>query len=915
MPKCPNCNTEVNAGQKFCFECGTKIPQEKTCPQCGSVLPLQTKFCGECGFNFNAAAPTAGLAMGNENVIAGDVIGQKVAGDNVSSKVMGNIIHNTVSDDTKSVNHCSVCGVHMTNDSGHTCPKCGKIVCTSHFIDKFLCCSTCAQPLLAAEERTRTSKIELNSSEYVDPRDGNVYKTVKIGDQEWFAENFRYESEESWAYDDDDSDVESFGRLYSWNAAINDAPEGWHLPSKEEYEQLEKFVESNGKNVAGKALKSCEKEIWNEEGNGVDEFGFAALPAGYYDFDNGDEYQNKGEMADFWSSSEDGSLTAIDINLDAEADEIRCCEKVNKKNRCSVRYVKNTAEYERKLQENLARFGSFVDPRDGEVYKTVKIGNQEWFAENYRYKSPKSKKNKEKIDAYGRLYKWAEVENLAPEGWHVPTVDEYRQLMSFVEKDSENTVEDALKSKIDWSDWHCYGYEDGVDEYGFNILPVLGSSGSVFWCSTDTDEDGDKCIYGMKVDDEVIEIDDYLDEDEYYSVRFIKNTDEYEKKAQLNAAEYERKLQEKLARLGSFVDPRDGEVYKTVKIGNQEWFAENYRYKSPKSKKNKEKIDAYGRLYKWAEVENLAPEGWHVPTVDDFRQLMSFVEKDSENTVEEALKSKMDWSDLGHEDGVDEYGFNILPVLGRLGSVFWCSTDTDEDGDECIYGMKVGMKVDEVIEIDHYLDEDEYYSIRFIKNTDEYENKSKFGKFKDVRDGQVYKTVKIGNQVWLAENLRYECYDGSYGYGDDEDNLEKYGRLYTWKAAQEAVLEGWHIPTEEDVDELISYVSENTDTCPMDYDESDDAVGTVLKSVSGWEKCDWTQEGTDEFGFSALPGGYVEKSSLTCVGEDARFWESTKTPSGAVYVFGMSSFSEGVFQDYFSKDGHYFSIRLVKNKK
>jgi len=141
---CKNCGAELDIGAKFCMECGTPVPQVKGCVQCGMELPLKAKFCFGCGAPQDVVRSSAGVNMGDKNVIAGDVIGQKIAGDNVQSKIMGNAFFSTVQDDTKRVNSCHVCGKHLTNDNGHTCPGCGNVVCEEHFDAKANLCLRCA---------------------------------------------------------------------------------------------------------------------------------------------------------------------------------------------------------------------------------------------------------------------------------------------------------------------------------------------------------------------------------------------------------------------------------------------------------------------------------------------------------------------------------------------------------------------------------------------------------------------------------------------------------------------------------------------------------------------------------------------------------------------------------------------------
>lgn len=134
-----------------------------------------------------------------------------------------------------------------------------------------------------------------------DVRDGQTYKTVKIGSQVWMAENLNYEMQDSYCYQGYESNCYVYGRLYEWDVARKSCPRGWHLPSKAEFEKLFKFV--GGQSKANSKLKS--KNGWNRNGNGLDVFGFSALPAGYRDGEG--KYDDEGFHTYFWSSTEGGS--------------------------------------------------------------------------------------------------------------------------------------------------------------------------------------------------------------------------------------------------------------------------------------------------------------------------------------------------------------------------------------------------------------------------------------------------------------------------------------------------------------------------------------------------------------------------------------------------------------------------------
>jgi len=139
---------------------------------------------------------------------------------------------------------------------------------------------------------------------FTDTRDGQTYKTVKIGEQTWMAQNINYQTQtgQSWCYGNDNSKCNEYGRLYDWNTAKTVCMPGWHLPSRQEWSNLVNVA--GGDKKAGKKLKA--KNGWNNKGNGTDGFGFSALPGGYRYYSPG-AFRYAGYGGDWWTATEIGA--------------------------------------------------------------------------------------------------------------------------------------------------------------------------------------------------------------------------------------------------------------------------------------------------------------------------------------------------------------------------------------------------------------------------------------------------------------------------------------------------------------------------------------------------------------------------------------------------------------------------------
>ena len=181
---------------------------------------------------------------------------------------------------------------------------------------------------------TRTAYINISPDGcfevFQDPRDGQEYKTVTIGEQTWFAENLNYETGTSWCYDENPNNCATYGRLYDWETAVDACPAGWHLSDDDEWKLLEGMVDSqypvgdpewDGSGYrgsdAGTNLKSSGDWI---EGNGTDLFGFTGLPGGTRDTDG--VFDWAGSIGGWWASSEMASDEAWTRSLNHFGPEV-----------------------------------------------------------------------------------------------------------------------------------------------------------------------------------------------------------------------------------------------------------------------------------------------------------------------------------------------------------------------------------------------------------------------------------------------------------------------------------------------------------------------------------------------------------------------------------------------------------------
>jgi uncharacterized protein (TIGR02145 family) len=254
----------------------------------------------------------------------------------------------------------------------------------------------------------------------------------------------------------------------------------------------------------------------------------------------------------------------------------------------------------------------------------------------------------------------------------------------------------------------------------------------------------------------------------------------------------------------------------------------------------------------------------------------------------------------------------------------------EEEWDDCKEKIAQRLCTEEGCEVDWYRQSIDILSEVLpdcVQNSDEFDevlekstvvlkiNRHDGMLFEDPRDKNVYKTVKIGNQVWMAENLNYKTNHTGYSWYYDANEAaygDKYGMLYTWEEALIACPKGWHLPTLKEWHKLLKVVGGLS------------VAGNKLKAASDWE----SGNGTDDYGFSALPGGLrsSDKKRYAASSKSGKFnrilefdhvrrfgywWTANATRDEEALCLKMSYNNSAVAEES-SHQGFGYSVRCVE---
>ncbi|HPS72367.1 MAG TPA: FISUMP domain-containing protein [Bacteroidales bacterium] len=378
--------------------------------------------------------------------------------------------------------------------------------------------------------------------------------------------------------------------------------------------------------------------------------------------------------------------------------------------------------------------GTFIDSRDGHIYKWVRIGTQIWMAENLNYETSKS--SCFQCQTYGREYSYEDAKKSCPSGWNLPSKSELEILIDYL--GGTDAALPKLKSTKGWE--ICdNSAKTATNSSGFNALNS-GGCRLVWWSSTiETTEHAYVMLTNLNWGNGIFISGGH--KNNLFSVRCIKD---------------------KTSMTSGSNSPNE---------------------KNNNSPDNNESVNP-NEISIELQIENAKKMALKNPTETNYINLgdLYFNNKQYKKAI-----------DAYFEAGIDIRSNNTI-VCNKIGLAHYNLED---------YNSGLGW-VCHALSIDPTFDKAKASLELIMKKYSEKINPV-FSTMTDYRDGKTYKTVTLGTQTWMIENLNYEI-KGSTCYDNSSDNCSKYGRLYTWNQANKACPKGWHLPSFEEWDQLNNYL-------------------------------------------------------------------------------------------------------------
>jgi uncharacterized protein (TIGR02145 family)/uncharacterized repeat protein (TIGR02543 family) len=683
---------------------------------------------------------------------------------------------------------------------------------------------------------------------------GETYKTVVIGSQTWMARNLNYNVEGSKCYENKESYCDTYGRLYDWYAAIAVCPEGWHLPSDDEWGALIQYVNpscslTNDCANAGTKLKSASG--WNIGGNGTDYYGFAALPGGH---GNSDGFSNVGYFGSWWSATEDDAgyyaylrdMSYYEVVYRSHygkygLSSVRCLQDNSSVATYTVTYNAGTGvtgvtvpANQTKTHDAALTLSTAVPTRTGYTFagwNTSSNGSGMSYASGASY-----------VDNAGvTLYaQWTAntytITYNANNGTGAPG-----------NQTKTHDITLTLSSTVPTRTGYVFA--------GWNTSS--NGSGTSYASGASYTANAGVTLYAQWTANT-------------YTVTYNANNG-------TGAPANQTKTHDVALTLSAAVPARTGYAFagwNTSSNGSGTSYVSGASYTA----------NAGVTLYaQW-----------------------------TANTYTVTYNANNGTGAPSNQTKTHDVALTLSAAVPTRTSYAFAGWNTSANGSGTSYSSGASYTANAVVTL--YAQ----WSSTVVSNC----------------DGQTFRTVAIGTQTWMAENLNCNV-EGSKCYSNNESNCATYGRLYNWATAMALPSSctssscasqigakhrgicptGWHIPSNADWDKLVRYV-DGTNGTSSPYDSP--TAGRYLKATSGWNSCGPPGSGSsylceDSHGFAALPGSYgYSDGSFSNVGIDGVWWSSSE--NGAYYAYGLGmSYNYEYVSWYSSNKSNLFSVRCLQD--
>ncbi len=754
---------------------------------------------------------------------------------------------------------------------------------------------------------------------FYDYRDGQSYETVLIGEQCWMVENLKYlpkvntPSDGSdlipkyYVYDYNGTSVaqakasenyQNFGVLYNWSASMQDVcPQGWHLPSKPEWEALSLYVRNQPEfycedqygSFAGIAKALADSTYWNNTstydctvGNNPsanNATGFSGLPGGYRAY-----YTNFGGINDevfWWTSTGFGDLNAWWAGFEYDKTDLEINNNVERQNGYSVRCVSDSTVITPKHNLNLN-----VNPTEA---GTVNGAGQYQAGEEIPISAT--------ANAGWEFLKWTNGDTLISETasftFNMPAWDNTLTAHFVVVcGDSLTDPRDGRKYSTVQIGEQCWMAEN------LAYLPEVSPS-------SQGNPPGSVDPYY------------YVYDYQGYSVEEAKATANYQTFGVLYNAHaahcpegWHVPFDEEWTKLTNYVSSlpeyncNDNADYIAKSLASSTYWSNDTATCAVGNNQSGNNATGFSGLpggnrldngdfddlnhqgYWWAANDYMKRElTWYSPTVNPG----TFA---GDGLSVRCLRDKKPPPVL----------YNLNLETNPIGAGEVSGAGQYEAGEEISIAAttNTGWRFINWLIADSAISETENYTFTMpghdVTITANFTNTSVCGdSFTDPRDGQTYEIVQIGERCWMAENLNIGSrIDGSeemtdngtiekYCYDNDPANCETYGGLYQWDEMMAYIFgdnltgicpEGWRVPNDADWC-VMEWIVDSTIICNLTGERGVDGGGKLKES--GTLHWSFPNSGaTNIFGFTALPGGYIYTGNFNQLTHEGNWWTSTK---------------------------------------